>query len=206
MTGVPPGLGMPPPGLCMPGPEQMAMHGTGHPQYVHVGFPSVNHMPPWPGQLMMAHNQFMYHPSDVLPYPTSPLVSRQSSPTQSQSHSRSNSPTGTLHRKPNNNNNNNNSSSNNNNNINNNNGGGSSNSGLQQQPRTSCQVTQTTSNTMTTSTSTSNSQTNITSSTALVRITALLCTRLLDINLPWVRTFSQSFIHELTRPVSSSGS
>ena len=158
ITGVPAGLGIPAPGICIPSPEQMAMHGTGHPQYVHVGFPSVNHMPPWAGQVVMGHNQFMYHPSEVLPFPSSPLVSRQSSPSQSQSHSRSNSPTLQMQRKNNNNNHNNN---NNNNATNNHNG-------PQQQPRTSCQVTQSTSNTMTTSTSTSSSQTNITSSTALV--------------------------------------
>ncbi|XP_011331871.1 dual specificity protein kinase splA isoform X2 [Ooceraea biroi] len=69
VTGVPPGLTIPPPGLCLPGPEQMPMGSGGSTQYVHLGFPSVNHMPPW-------------------------TVSRQSSPSQSRSPSRSNSPMG----------------------------------------------------------------------------------------------------------------
>lgn len=91
VTGVPPGLTIPPPGLCLPGPEQMPMGSGGTTQYVHLGFPSMNHMPPWTGQVMMG-NQLMYHTSDVLAYPPSPLVSRQSSPSQSRSPSRSNSP------------------------------------------------------------------------------------------------------------------
>lgn len=93
VTGVPPGLTIPPPGLCLPGPEQMPMGSGGTTQYVHLGFPSMNHMPPWPSQVMMG-NQLMYHTSDVLAYPPSPLVSRQSSPSQSRSPSRSNSPMG----------------------------------------------------------------------------------------------------------------
>lgn len=93
VTGVPPGLTIPPPGLCLPGPEQMPMGSGGTTQYVHLGFPSMNHMPPWTGQVMMG-NQLMYHTSDVLAYPPSPLVSRQSSPSQSRSPSRSNSPMG----------------------------------------------------------------------------------------------------------------
>ena len=155
IPGIPPGLTIPPPGLCIPSPEQMAMQG-GHPQYVPVGYQSVNPMHPWQGQVMMTPNQFIYHPNDIIPYPTSPLVSRQSSPSQSQSHSRSNSPTGQLQRK-----------NNNNNNLNNN--GPLQQSMKYEQPRTSSQVTQPTSNTVTTSSSTSSSQTNISSSTALVR-------------------------------------
>ncbi|XP_071560565.1 uncharacterized protein [Temnothorax nylanderi] len=92
VTGVPPGLTIPPPGLCLPGPEQMPMGSGGTTQYVHLGFPSMNHMPPWTSQVMMG-NQLMYT-SDVLAYPPSPLVSRQSSPSQSRSPSRSNSPMG----------------------------------------------------------------------------------------------------------------
>jgi len=91
VTGVPPGLTIPPPGLCLPGPEQMPMGSGGTTQYVQLGFPSMNHLPPWPSQVMMG-NQLMYHTSDVLAYPASPLVSRQSSPSQSRSPSRSNSP------------------------------------------------------------------------------------------------------------------
>ncbi|XP_043605603.1 zinc finger CCHC domain-containing protein 2 [Bombus pyrosoma] len=93
VTGVPPGLSMPPPGLCLPTPEQMPMGSGGATQYLHLGFPSVNHMPPWTGQVMMG-NQLMYHTGDMLAYPPSPLVSRQSSPSQSRSPSRSNSPMG----------------------------------------------------------------------------------------------------------------
>jgi len=93
VTGVPPGLTIPPPGLCLPGPEQMPMGSGGTTQYVHLGFPSMNHMPPWTNQVMVG-NQLMYHTSDVLAYPPSPLVSRQSSPSQSRSPSRSNSPMG----------------------------------------------------------------------------------------------------------------
>lgn len=92
VTGMPPGLTIPP-GLCLPGPEQIPMGSGGTTQYVHLGFPSVNHMPPWTGQVMMG-NQLMYHSGDMLPYPPSPLVSRQSSPSQSRSPSRSNSPMG----------------------------------------------------------------------------------------------------------------
>ncbi|XP_014477311.1 PREDICTED: LOW QUALITY PROTEIN: zinc finger CCHC domain-containing protein 2 [Dinoponera quadriceps] len=69
VTGVPPGLTIPPPGLCLPGtPEQIPMGAGGTTQYVHL-FPSMNHLPPW-------------------------TVSRQSSPSQSRSPSRSNSPMG----------------------------------------------------------------------------------------------------------------
>ncbi|XP_011167390.2 zinc finger CCHC domain-containing protein 2 isoform X2 [Solenopsis invicta] len=93
VTGVPPGLTIPPPGLCLPGPEQMPMGSGGTTQFVQLGFPSMNHMPPWTSPVMMG-NQLMYHPSDVLAYPPSPLVSRQSSPSQSRSPSRSNSPMG----------------------------------------------------------------------------------------------------------------
>lgn len=93
VTGVPPGLTLPPPGLCLPAPEQMPMGTSGTTQYVHLGFPSMNHMPPWTGQVMMG-NQLMYHTGDMLAYPPSPLVSRQSSPSQSRSPSRSNSPMG----------------------------------------------------------------------------------------------------------------
>lgn len=90
LTGMPPGLTIPPPGLCLP-PEQIPMGTSGATQYVHLGFPSMNHMPPWTGQVMMG-SQLMYHASDILAYPPSPLVSRQSSPSQSRSPSRSNSP------------------------------------------------------------------------------------------------------------------
>lgn len=94
VTGVPPGLSIPPPGLCLPAtPEQIPMGTSGTTQYVHLGFPSVNHLPPWTGQVMMG-NQLMYHTGDILAYPPSPLVSRQSSPSQSRSPSRSNSPMG----------------------------------------------------------------------------------------------------------------
>lgn len=94
VTGMPPGLTIPPPGLCLPSPEQMPMGSGGTTQYVHLGFPSMNHMPPaWTGQVMMG-NQLMYHTGDMLAYPPSPLVSRQSSPSQSRSPSRSNSPMG----------------------------------------------------------------------------------------------------------------
>ena len=87
-AGIPPGLNMPPPGLCLPSPEQISM-GT---QYVHLGFPTMNHMQPWTGQVLMG-NQLMYHTGDMLAYPPSPLISRQSSPSQSRSPSRNNSPT-----------------------------------------------------------------------------------------------------------------
>lgn len=133
ITGMPPGLTIPPPGMCMPSPEQMPMGSSGTTQYVHLGFPSVNHMPPWTGQVMMG-NQLLYHTGDMLAYPPSPLVSRQSSPSQSRSPSRSNSPMGR-------------------NRINAN-------------PRTSSQVTQSTSNTLTISSSGSNSQTSISSSSS----------------------------------------
>ncbi|XP_011151945.2 atrophin-1 isoform X1 [Harpegnathos saltator] len=94
VTGMPPGLTIPPPGLCLPAtPEQIPMGAGGTTQYVHLGFPSVNHLPPWTGQVMMG-NQLMYHTGDMLAYPPSPLVSRQSSPSQSRSPSRSNSPMG----------------------------------------------------------------------------------------------------------------
>ncbi|KAG7208853.1 hypothetical protein KM043_015038 [Ampulex compressa] len=93
VSGVPPGISMPPPGLCLPTPDQMQMGSGGATQYLHLGFPSVNHMPPWTGQVMMG-NQLMYHTGDMLAYPPSPLVSRQSSPSQSRSPSRSNSPMG----------------------------------------------------------------------------------------------------------------
>ncbi|XP_015608761.1 atrophin-1 isoform X2 [Cephus cinctus] len=93
VSGVPPGLTMqPPPGLCLPSPEQLPV-GSGTAPYFTLGFPSVNHMPPWAGQVMMG-NQAMYHIGDVLAHPPSPLVSRQSSPSQSRSPSRSNSPMG----------------------------------------------------------------------------------------------------------------
>ncbi|XP_012283073.1 uncharacterized protein LOC105701172 [Orussus abietinus] len=93
IPGVPPGLTMPPHGLCLPSPEQMSMGTGATAQYLHLGFPSMNHMPPWTGQIMMG-NQLMYHTGDMLAYPPSPLVSRQSSPSQSRSPSRSNSPMG----------------------------------------------------------------------------------------------------------------
>ncbi|XP_076653968.1 uncharacterized protein LOC143359713 isoform X2 [Halictus rubicundus] len=131
VTGVPPGLSMPPPGLCLPTPEQMPIRSGGGAQYLHLGFSSINHMPPWTGQVMMG-NQLMYHTGDMLAYPPSPLVSRQSSPSQSRSPSRSNSPMGRRNNT---------------------------------MPRTSSQVTQSTSNTLT-STSASNSQTSISSSNA----------------------------------------
>lgn len=137
VTGVPPGLTIPPPGLCMPAtPEQIPMGTSGTTQYVHLGFPSVNHLPPlWTGQVMMG-NQLMYHTGDMLAYPPSPLVSRQSSPSQSRSPSRSNSPMGR----------------------------GRTNANPR---TSSTQVTQSTSNTMTTSSATgSNSQTSISGSTA----------------------------------------
>lgn len=90
-TSIPPGLSIPPPGLCLPSPEQMSI-GTGlNSQYVHVGFPAMNHMQPWTGQVLMG-NQLMYHTGEMLAYPPSPLVSRQSSPSQSRSPSRNNSP------------------------------------------------------------------------------------------------------------------
>lgn len=87
VTGIPPGMTIPP-GLCLPGPEQIPM-GSGGTQYVLGPFPS---MPQWTSQVMLG-NQLMY-PGDMLPYPPSPLVSRQSSPSQSRSPSRSNSPMG----------------------------------------------------------------------------------------------------------------
>lgn len=92
IAGVPPGLTIPP-GMCVPSPEQMPMGSSGTTQYVHLGFPSVNHMPPWTGQVMMG-NQLLYHANDMWAHPPSPLVSRQSSPSQSRSPSRSNSPMG----------------------------------------------------------------------------------------------------------------
>ncbi|KAI4483544.1 PREDICTED: uncharacterized protein LOC106789273 [Polistes canadensis] len=131
MSGIPPGLSMPPPGLCLPTPEQMSIGSGGTTQYLHLGFPSVNHLPPWAGQVVMG-NQLMYHAGDMLAYPPSPLVSRQSSPSQSRSPSRSNSPMGRRNNA---------------------------------MPRTSSQVTQSTSNTLT-STSTCNSQMSISSSNA----------------------------------------
>lgn len=137
VTGVPPGITIPPPGLCLPAtPDQIPMGTSGATQYVHLGFPSMNHMPPWTGQVMMG-NQLMYHTGDMLAYPPSPLVSRQSSPSQSQSPSRSNSPMGRSGRTNTN------------------------------PRTSSSQVTQPTSNTLTTSsTSSSNSQTSITGSGA----------------------------------------
>ena len=90
VSGVPPGLTMPPPGLCMPGPEQMTMGSTTGAQY--LAFQSVNPIGPWSGQVMMGNHQLMYHTGEMLAYPSSPLVSRQSSPSQSRSPSRSNSP------------------------------------------------------------------------------------------------------------------
>ena len=74
-----PGLGMT--GFCIP---EMSMNTTGD-KY----FPIFNHMQPWAGQVIT--NQIMYHPNEIVPYP-SPAVSRQSSPLQSRSPSRSNSP------------------------------------------------------------------------------------------------------------------
>lgn len=92
MGGVPPNVNIPPPGLCLPGQsENMPAVGTGGGGTYFLGFPSMPSA--WPGQVMMA-GQYMYHPSDLMVYPTSPMVSRQSSPSQSQSPSRSNSPTG----------------------------------------------------------------------------------------------------------------
>ncbi|XP_043274848.1 verprolin [Venturia canescens] len=94
VSGVPPGLSLPPPGLCLPGHDQMTMGTTpAGTQYVHLGFPTVNHMAPWTGQVMMG-NPLMYHTNDMLACPPSPLVSRQSSPSHSRSPSRSNSPLG----------------------------------------------------------------------------------------------------------------
>lgn len=90
-TSIPPGLSIPPPGLCLPSPEQMSMGSGINTQYVHVGFPTMNHMQPWTGQVLMG-NQLMYHTGEMLAYPPSPLVSRQSSPSQSRSPSRNNSP------------------------------------------------------------------------------------------------------------------
>ncbi|XP_015121654.1 mucin-2 [Diachasma alloeum] len=94
MGGVPPGITMPPPGLCMPpGSDQMSM-GASTPQYLPLGFPSaVSPMAPWQNQtvMMTPMNQMMY-PGEIPGYPTSPMVSRQSSPSQSRSPSRSNSP------------------------------------------------------------------------------------------------------------------
>ncbi|KAJ8680595.1 hypothetical protein QAD02_016382 [Eretmocerus hayati] len=147
IAGMPPGMSIPPPGICIPSPEQIAMHGGGHPQYLHLGFPSMNHMPPWTGQVMMAHNQILYHPADVLPYSTSPLVSRQSSPSPSQSHSRSNSPTSQIYQRKSN------SSSNN--------------AGSSQPMRNSTQIPPAATNSLTTSTSIPNIQTNMSGSNTL---------------------------------------
>lgn len=93
VAGIPSAVTIPPSGLCLPSSEQMPIGASGTTQYLHLGFPSVNHIPPWTGQIMMG-NQLMYHTGDMLAYPTSPLVSRQSSPSQSRSPSRSNSPMG----------------------------------------------------------------------------------------------------------------
>lgn len=94
VTGVPPGLSLPPSGICLPSPEQMTMGSGVGGHYYHMGFPSgANHMGPWMGQMMMG-NQFMYHTGEAVTFPASPLVSRQSSPSQSRSPSRSNSPMG----------------------------------------------------------------------------------------------------------------
>lgn len=91
-TGILPGVSLPPPGMCLPSPEQMSI-GTGMgTQYVHLGFPTMNQVQPWTGQILMS-NPLMYHTGDVLAYPHSPLVSQQSSPSQSRSPSRNNSPT-----------------------------------------------------------------------------------------------------------------
>lgn len=153
VAGIPPGsVPLQPPGLCpIPGPEQINIPPGGHPQYMHVSFPPVQPMQPWTGQMMMGHNQFMYQPSEnSVIY--SPSGSQQSSPSHSQAHSRSSSPSGHSQQRKN--------SSNNNN--------ASSNGPQQHQPRTSAQVTQPTSNILTTSTSTSSTQT--TSSTALVNV------------------------------------
>ena len=149
MAGVTPGaMTLPPPGLCIPTPEQIqAMQHTGHqPQYVHLGFPTIGPIPQWTGQVMMTPNQILYPTGEVIgPYGNSPIVSRQSSPIQSQSQSRSSSPTTQIQRKTN----------------------GPT---MQQMhtPKTSSQVTQPSANTITTSTSTSSSQTNISSSNAPV--------------------------------------
>ena len=90
-TGIPLGLNMPPPSLCLPSSEQIPM-GSGMGTYVHLGFPTMNHMQPWAGQFLM-NNQLVYHAGESLTYPPSPSVSRQSSPSQSRSPSRNNSPT-----------------------------------------------------------------------------------------------------------------
>ncbi|XP_046415026.1 uncharacterized protein LOC124177031 [Neodiprion fabricii] len=100
LTGLPPGLTMPPPGPCFPAPEQMSIASNAAAQYLQLGFPSMNHMPPWAGQVMLS-NPMMYHQAgDTLAYSSSPLVSHQSSPSQSRSPSRSNSPMNNRSRNP----------------------------------------------------------------------------------------------------------
>ncbi|KAK0088504.1 hypothetical protein PV325_011805 [Microctonus aethiopoides] len=94
---IPPGLTIPPPGLGLPNSELPINIANNPGQYLHMGFPAVNSVAPWQTQNVMVGNQFMYHNSagDMLAtYPVSPLVSRQSSPSQSRSPSRSNSPMG----------------------------------------------------------------------------------------------------------------
>ncbi|XP_033229371.1 histone-lysine N-methyltransferase SETD1B isoform X3 [Belonocnema kinseyi] len=91
-TGILPAASLQPPVLCLPSPEQVSM-GTGiGTQYIHLGFSTMNQVQPWTGQVLMS-NPLMYHTGDVFAYPPSPLVSRQSSPSQSRSPSRNNSPT-----------------------------------------------------------------------------------------------------------------
>ena len=97
-SSIPPGLGVPP-GLGLP-PEQLTAT-----SYVHVAFSSPGHQAlpsvPWHGgmsPLVMTGlcgtlPAEVQGAGEVSPYPSSPLMSRQSSPSQSGSPSRSASPT-----------------------------------------------------------------------------------------------------------------
>ncbi|PSN41832.1 hypothetical protein C0J52_14506 [Blattella germanica] len=96
-SSIPPGLGVPP-GLGLP-PEQLTAT-----SYVHVAFSSPGHQPlptvPWHGGVspLVMTSLCGTLPADVQgageasPYPSSPLMSRQSSPSQSGSPSRAGSP------------------------------------------------------------------------------------------------------------------
>lgn len=84
-----PSMTIPPP-VCMPPGENQMSIGPSNPQYLPVGYTSAV---PWHNQtVMMPMNQMVY-PGELPGYPTSPMVSRQSSPSQSRSPSGSNSPT-----------------------------------------------------------------------------------------------------------------
>ncbi|KAK7793481.1 hypothetical protein R5R35_010155 [Gryllus longicercus] len=93
---LPPGLNLPP-GLSLPPDHQMTAT-----SYVHVTFPSAGHQQlpavQWHGAPLMMTSLCSTLPSEVQaggevsPYPSSPLMSRQSSPSQSGSPSRAASP------------------------------------------------------------------------------------------------------------------